>query len=94
MTNIKKILHTRMGFFSLAVILFWIKTYIGYQSEFSLGVEGIMQQFILLINPIATTIILLSIALYFKSSKKAYIALVVVYALMSILFFSNILYYR
>lgn len=94
MTNIKKILHTRMGFFSLAVIQFWIKTYIGYQSEFSLGVEGILQQFILLINPIATTIILLSIALYFKSSKKAYIALVVVYALMSILFFSNILYYR
>lgn len=94
MNNIKKLLKTRLGFFSLAVILFWIKTYIGYQVEFSLGVEGIMQQFILLINPIATTVILFSIALYFKNSKKAYTALIVVYALMSILFFANILYYR
>ncbi|EDP69354.1 sulfatase domain protein [Carnobacterium sp. AT7] len=94
MNNIKKLLQTRLGFFSLAVIIFWIKTYIGYQAEFSLGVEGIMQQFILLINPIATTILLFSIALYFKSSKKAYIALIVVYTLMSILFFSNVLYYR
>jgi len=94
MNNIKKLLQTRLGFFSLAVILFWIKTYIGYQAEFSLGVEGIMQQFILLINPVATTIILFSIALYFKSSKKAYIALLFVYAVMSILFFSNVLYYR
>ncbi|MGB7365400.1 LTA synthase family protein [Carnobacterium jeotgali] len=94
MNNIKKLLQTRLGFFSLVVIIFWIKTYIGYQAEFSLGVEGIMQQFILLINPIATTILLFSIALYFKSSKKAYIALIVVYTLMSILFFSNVLYYR
>lgn len=94
MNNIKKLLQTRLGFFSLAVIIFWFKTYIGYQTEFSLGVEGIMQQFILLINPIATTILLFSIALYFKSSKKAYIALIVVYTLMSILFFSNVLYYR
>lgn len=92
--NIKKLLQTRLGFFSLVVIVFWIKTYIGYQAEFSLGVEGMMQQFILLINPVATTIILFSIALYFKSSKKAYIALITVYTLMTILFFANILYYR
>ncbi|MEG0289217.1 MAG: LTA synthase family protein [Carnobacterium sp.] len=94
MTKLKSILNTRLGFFSLAVVLFWAKTYLGYTQEFSLGVTGAMQQFILLINPVATTMLFLSIALYFKKSKKAYTVLFVVYFLLSVLLFANILYYR
>lgn len=94
MTKLKNILNTRLGFFSLAVALFWAKTYLSYTREFSLGVTGAMQQFILLFNPVASTVLFFSIALYFKKSKKAYAALFVIYFLLSALLFANILYYR
>lgn len=92
--KLKQLLSKRLGFFTFAVILFWLKTYLVYQTEFHLGVEGLMQEFILLINPIATTVFLFSIALYFSKSKKAYTALIVVYFLTSILLYANVLYYR
>ena len=73
------ILNTRLGFFTLAVLLFWAKTYYSYQTAFSLGVTGPLQQFILFINPVATTLFIFSIELYFKKPRRAYIALVVWY---------------
>ena len=94
MNKLKNTLNTRTGFFSLAVVLFWAKTYFSYTQEFSLGVTGAMQQFILFINPVATTVLFFSIALYFKKSKKAYTVLFLVYIVMSALLFANILYYR
>lgn len=94
MSKLKQLLSKRLGFFTFAVILFWLKTYLVYQIEFELGVEGLMQEFILFINPIATTVLLFSIALYFFKSKKAYTALFVVYFLTSMLLYANVLYYR
>jgi len=94
MNKLKNILNTRIGFFSLAVVLFWAKTYFSYTQEFSLGVTGVMQQFILFINPIATTVLFFSFALYFKKSKKSYTVLFLIYFVMSLLLFANILYYR
>ncbi|SEK45573.1 lipoteichoic acid synthase [Carnobacterium iners] len=94
MNKLKKLLNTRIGFFSLAAVLFWAKTYFSYKQEFSLGVTGAMQQIILFINPIATIALFFSIALYFKKSKKAYTVLFLVHIVMSALLFANILYYR
>lgn len=94
MSQLKDFLSKRLGFFSFAVILFWLKTNLVYQVEFELGVEGLFQEFILFINPIATTVFLFSIALFFTKSKKAYGALFVVYFLTSLLIYSNVLYYR
>ncbi|MGE7365878.1 LTA synthase family protein [Desemzia incerta] len=93
-SQLKHVLSKRLGFFTFAVILFWLKSYLVYQVEFELGVEGLFQEFILFINPIATTVFLFSIALYFTKSKKAYGALFVVYFLTSLLIYSNVLYYR
>ena len=93
-SKLKPLLSKRLGFFSFAVILFWLKTYLVYQIEFELGVTGLMQEFILLINPIATTVLLFSFALYFTKPKKAYGALFVVYFLTSVLLYANVLYYR
>lgn len=93
-SKLKQLLSKRLGFFTFAVILFWLKTYLVYQIEFELGVEGLMQEFILFINPIATTVLLFSIALYFSKSKKAYTALFIVYFLTSVLLYANVLYYR
>lgn len=94
MSQFKNVLSKRLGFFAFAAILFWLKTYLVYQMEFELGVEGIFQEFILFINPIATTLFLFSIALYFTKSKKAYGALFVIYFITSVLLYANVLYYR
>ncbi|MGB6177681.1 LTA synthase family protein, partial [Carnobacterium sp.] len=94
MNKLKNILNTRVGFFSLAVVLFWAKTYFSYTQEFSLGVTGAMQHFILFINPVATTVLFFSFALYFKQSKKAYTVLFLIHIVMSALLFANVLYYR
>lgn len=94
MDRIKNFLGTRLGFFTTASVLFWIKTYIAYQVEFSLGVSGWIQEFILLINPIAMTVMVFSVSLYFKKSKSAYNAMFAIYFLLSLLLYANVLYYR
>lgn len=94
MSTMKKLLNKRLGFFTFASVLFWLKSYLAYSVEFDLGVVGPMQQFILVINPIATTIILFSLALYFKKAKRSYVALFAIYFLATFLLYANILYYR
>ncbi|MDT2756214.1 LTA synthase family protein [Enterococcus asini] len=92
--KLPKFLNTRLGFFSLLAILFWVKNICAYLFEFELGIESLRQYFILFINPIATTLFLLSIALYVKRPKVSYITMLVIYFLMTLLLFSNISYYR
>ncbi|MGX7030182.1 LTA synthase family protein [Vagococcus zengguangii] len=87
-------INTRMGFFSLLAILFWLKTILAYITAFNLGIESITQYLILLINPIATTIFILSIGLYVRNEKRAYATTLILYFLMTLLLFSNVVYYR
>lgn len=96
MKNLKipNFLNTRMGFFSLLAVLFWIKNIAAYMTEFNLGIESPMQYFILFINPIATTLLLLSIALYVRRTKLSYITMMLIYFVMTVLLFSNVTYYR
>ena len=77
----------------LAVLMLWIKTYITQASVFELGVEGALQQFLLLLNPLGSTMLFLALSFLFKGKRK-YTALVVIYTLMSILLYSNAVYYR
>ena len=92
--KIKETNPKRYGFFLIAVLLFWLKTYLAYQLEFSLGVDGFYQQLLLFINPLASTLLIFGISLLFSDAKKGYRALLVLYALNTLLLFSNILYYR
>ncbi|WP_125769416.1 LTA synthase family protein [Lapidilactobacillus wuchangensis] len=85
--------NSRWGFFILAVVLFWAKTYYAYIAKFNLGVKGSMQYLLLAINPLPTTILLFGIALYFKG-RKSYIILTIIDFLTSLWLFANILYYR
>lgn len=87
-------LNTRIGFFAIVAVFFWLKTCFAYLIEFNLGVENIFQYFILLINPIATTLFLLSAALYVRGSKKYYLTVMIITGLNTLLLFSNIVYYR
>lgn len=96
MEKIKNIFkdRNRLAFIGLAVLFFWAKTMLVYYTQFDLGVTGPVQTFILWINPIATTVFLLSLSLYFKDDKKSAYTMLFIYFLMSALLYANILYYR
>lgn len=66
------ILNTRLGLFSLIAILLWLKNLFAYAVDFHLRLENINEYFILLINPIATTVFLLAIALYVRRKSFLY----------------------
>lgn len=94
MNKLKNILNKRLGFMTLLIFFLWIKTIIAYYLDFSLGVSDPLQHLILIINPIATAVILLSIALYINKPKISYIVMGIIYVLESALLYGNILYYR
>ncbi|MIM11845.1 LTA synthase family protein, partial [Listeria monocytogenes] len=73
--KVSTFVNTRMGFFFLLALLFWLKNIFAYMVDFHLGIESSIQYFILFINPIATTLLLLSIALYVRRTKAAYITM-------------------
>lgn len=86
--------NKRYAIFFLAIVFYWLKSLMAYYTEFSLGVSGVTQTLILWINPFATSIILLSFALYFKNEKKSLSAMLITYFLMSLLLYANVVYYR
>ncbi len=87
------LLHNFLGIYLLAVLMLWIKTYISQLSQFDLGVEGVIQQFLLLINPLGSAMLFLGFSFLFRGKRK-YTSLVVIYTLMSIVLYANIVYYR
>ncbi|WP_336823654.1 LTA synthase family protein [Sporosarcina sp. USHLN248] len=92
--NVKDfLLHNFLGIYAVAVLMIWVKTYIAQATQFDLGVEGPLQQFLLLINPLGSALLFLGISFLFKGTRK-YTALVMIYTLMSILLYANIVYYR
>ncbi|GAW63185.1 LTA synthase family protein [Ligilactobacillus acidipiscis] len=95
--NLKKIrefINTRIGFLSLLVVLFWIKTILVYLIDFHLGVKGIYQYFVMLINPFATTLLLFSIGLYVKRTLPSYITMFLIYVANTALLLFSVIYYR
>ena len=56
-------LNTKLGFFLLVVLLFAIKSYWAYSTEFNLGVKGSVQHFLLAFNTIPGAVVFLGIAL-------------------------------
>ncbi|MGE7114455.1 LTA synthase family protein [Lysinibacillus sp. NPDC047702] len=87
------LLHNFLGIYLLAVLMLWIKTYISQLSQFDLGVEGVIQQFLLLINPLGSAMLFLGFSFLFRGKRK-YTSLVIIYTLMSIVLYANIVYYR
>nr|WP_240184796.1 LTA synthase family protein [Enterococcus cecorum] len=72
----------------------WLKNMLAYTLDFHLSLENALQHFILIINPIATSLLLLSVGLYVRRKKPAYITMMVIYFIMTALLFSNAVYYR
>lgn len=89
----KKILSTKMGFFTVALVLFWLKTYFIYRNEFSLGISNEMQEFLLFINPLSSGLILLGLALFAKGRRTG-IWIIAIDAVLSFIMYAHVVYYR
>lgn len=89
----KKMLSSKMGFFAVAVILLWIKSYSIYSIEFNLDIKNGMQQFLLFFNPLSSALIFLGLA-FFAKGKRAGIWIIAIEAFMSILLYANVVFYR
>lgn len=87
-------INTRTGFFSLLLLLLWLKNMFAYLVDFHLSLQSPLQLLILLINPLGVSMLLLGIGLFIKRAKVAYPALFIIYALLTIWLFSNAVYYR
>ncbi len=93
-TQLKKLCQNRLAIVLTAVFFFWLKTIIAYYADFSLGVEGTIQYFILWINPIATTLLFFGLSLYIKKPKPALAILLIIDILNTLLLYLNIIFYR
>lgn len=82
-----------LGFFIIAVLFLWLKTYIVQLTQFDLGIESTLQQFLLFLNPLGSSLLFLGFALFFKGKRK-YTALLVLHFLLSFLVYANVVYYR
>ncbi|MCX2455409.1 LTA synthase family protein [Lacticaseibacillus nasuensis] len=91
---IHRVRTTRLGFLAVLLLLLWAKTLFAYFYDFSLGLDGGLQWFIAIINPLGTSAFLLSLALYVRKPGRAYFVGLLVYVLLGVLLLSNVLYYR
>lgn len=83
-----------MGFFSLLAVLLWLKNILAFTVDLKVGLENPLQYFIVAINPIASTLLLLSVALYIRRKTPSYVVMMIIYAAMTILLYANVNYYR
>ncbi|MBN8204291.1 LTA synthase family protein [Bacillus sp. NTK034] len=90
---VKSLLNKRLGLFYFAALLFWIKTYLIYLTEFNLGVNNGLQQFLLVLNPVSSALLFLGIALLFKGKKQHWMLLAINFVLTFFLY-ANVAYYR
>ncbi|MET1248045.1 LTA synthase family protein [Sporolactobacillus sp. STCC-11] len=86
-------LSKKYTLFLLTVILFWLKTYFVYLTQFNLGVTDKMQHFLLFINPISSALLFLGIAVIFKGRLQQWL-LIIISFLLSFWLYANIVYYR
>ncbi|MEW9109963.1 MAG: LTA synthase family protein [Cytobacillus gottheilii] len=85
--------HQFTFYYIAAVLMLWLKTYIVQLTQFELGIESVLQQFLLLLNPLGSSLLFLGLAFLFKGKKK-FIALIVIDFFMSALLFANVMFYR
>lgn len=57
-----------LAFFLIAVVLLWIKTYVGYVLNFNLGIDNTIQKILLFVNPLSSSLFFLGFGLLFKKN--------------------------
>lgn len=79
--------------FFFAVGLFWLKVYIIQRFFFNVPTENLLQELLLLINPLSSAIVLFSISLLFPF-KKHHAILLIASLVGSIIVYANLVYNR
>lgn len=92
--SILNFIQTRTGFFTLLIILFWIKYIFAAYVDFNLGLNDPYQHIIMWTSPLGTAILLIGIGFYFPRPIVSYVMMLVMDFLNTVLLFANILYYR
>ncbi|MFZ0371262.1 MAG: LTA synthase family protein [Halobacillus sp.] len=83
----------RMPLFIIATILFGIKTYLVYRFMFDLSIENPLQEFILLINPIASAYLIFAISVWLNPAQQMkYLRWTSLIG--SLILFINLIFYR
>lgn len=79
---------------AIAIVATWIKTYAVYHTSFDMEIENIMQQVILLINPLSFLLFIYGLSLFFKRPKARNRYIVITSIILSIIVYSNAVFYR
>lgn len=90
----RNFLQTRIGFFTLLILCFWLKYMFAVYFDFKLSLTDPYQQFIVWLTPLGSGIILISLGLYLSRPLFSYLAMLILDILNTVLLFSNIIYYR
>ncbi len=77
----------------LIFALIWVKTYLFYKVGFQIHSESVYQEFLLIINPISSTILLLGLCYFIKQKRRPF-ALIGVNFIATLILYGNVLYYR
>lgn len=86
--------NPRIFFFLGLTLSIWVKSMFAYATDFQLGIDSVFQVFLLLLNPFASTMFLLSLGLYIKRTKLSVLVMMAIYTALLLLTYSNVLYYR
>ncbi|MCJ1974034.1 Lipoteichoic acid synthase 2 [Lactococcus piscium] len=87
------IVSTRLGFTAFLVLLFWLKSLFAYFFKFDLDFDNSFQILLAILNPLASTLLLLGLALYVKNTKLYYSLSLVIYFILTLWLFSNATYF-
>ncbi|HLR11176.1 MAG TPA: LTA synthase family protein [Sporosarcina sp.] len=78
----------------IAIVATWITTYVGYKTSFSITIDNMMQEFILIMNPLSFLLFVYGIALFIKNTKRRNKYIFSVGLITSIIMFANAAFYR
>ncbi|MFD2617041.1 LTA synthase family protein [Terrilactibacillus laevilacticus] len=91
--KLRTLLNKKYSLFLLVTVLFWLKTYFTYVTQFNLGINNNMQKFLLFINPISSALLFFGIAMIFKG-RLQFILMIIINFILSALLYANVVYYR
>lgn len=78
----------------IAIVATWITTYVGYKTSFSITIDNMMQEFILLMNPLSFLLFVYGIAFFIKNTKRRNKYIFSISLITSIIMFANAAFYR
>ncbi|SES83622.1 uncharacterized sulfatase [Oceanobacillus limi] len=84
----------RIPLYVIATLLFGLKTYIVYRFMFSIELDNVLQEFILLINPFVSAFIIFAISVWFKKQSRQMKFLRYMAFIGSFVVFANLVFYR